>query len=298
MKKIFSLGVSASAAFLAACSTVNIELPAVSDMPTGEHDPGRVIWHDLLTSDMEGSQRFYGGLFGWEFEELPLSLGVGQSSRYLLIRQEGQLIGGMVDVSRVDTNANSSQWVVLISVTDVDAATDAARQAGGQVLTPPTDLNERGRIAVVTDSFGALFAMLETRDGDPADREPGYGQFMWDEVWVPDIAAASEFYKQLAPYALVTEQESGTNYKGLAVDGKPRVGVLQNPLQDDGLEPTWVSYIRVADMTVLDEVAALGGEVLLDAQPRAIGGEVAIIRGPSGAGVALQTWGENQEQLQ
>ena len=48
-------------------------------------------------------------------------------------------------------------------------------------------------------------------------------------------------------------------------------------------------------MSLLGKVAELGGEVLLDANARPIGGEVAIIRGPSGAGVLLQTWDESQE---
>jgi predicted enzyme related to lactoylglutathione lyase len=295
MNKLIAFIAPALLGLLTSCTTLNLELPPVSDDPTGNRFPGRVIWHDLLTKDIDASRRFYGGLFGWEFEELPLTLGFGQSSRYLLIRHKGQLIGGMVDVSRVDKNVNSSQWVVVMSVQDVDAAATAIGQAGGSLITPPTDLNDRGRIAVVKDSAGALFAMLETRDGDPVERDAALGEFMWDEVWTNDIDEAAAFYQSVAPFKLVNQQLNNVDYKGLAINDKPRVGVLKNPLQEQGLQPTWVSYIRVADMTVLDQVPALGGEVLMGAQDRAIGGEVAIIRGPSGAGVALQTWGEFQE---
>ncbi|MEE4185047.1 MAG: hypothetical protein V2J12_04705 [Gammaproteobacteria bacterium] len=45
-------------------------------------------------------------------------------------------------------------------------------------------------------------------------------------------------------------------------------------------------------MSVLYSVEMLGGKVLLDAAPRELGGEVALIQGPSGAGVVLQTWPE------
>jgi predicted enzyme related to lactoylglutathione lyase len=37
-------------------------------------------------------------------------------------------------------------------------------------------------------------------------------------------------------------------------------------------------------------VAGLGGQVIVEARSRPIGGEVAFIAGPSGAGIALQTW--------
>jgi len=277
------------------CATqMNVELPAVTETPASSRLPGKIIWHDLLTTDLEGSKQFYSGLFGWEFESLPLRLGFGQSSEYVLIRHDGKLIGGMVDVSRLDGTANSSQWVVLMSVADVDAAANRVKISGGTILTPPTDLNERGKIAVVTDSDGALFAILETRDGDPEDREPAAGEFMWDEVWTSNVDAAMDFYRQVTPMQPVSKDLGSVNYRGLQSQGRPRIGMLQNPMQDKGLEPTWVSYVRVADMSLLDRVAELGGEVLMDAEPRDIGGEVAIVAGPSGAGLALQTWDKQQ----
>ena len=69
----------------------------------------------------------------------------------------------------------------------------------------------------------------------------------------------------------------------------PRVGIMANPL--DGLDPVWVTYIRSENPAATTaRVADLGGRVLVEAQARPIGGEVAFIAGPSGAGIALQTW--------
>jgi len=279
---------------LSACSTLNINLPAITDAPSSERLAGKIVWHDLLTNDIEGSRKFYGGLFGWTFEEVPISLGLGHSSNYLVIRHKGELIGGMVDTERLGTKVNNSQWVVLMSVDDVDVAARSVVDAGGEIMTPPTDLNERGRIAVVRDDAGALFAILQTRDGDPVDTSAAFGSFMWDEVWVPDSAAAEKFYASIAPFQPVTlETSQDSVYRGLAVDGRPRMGILQRPIEE--LPPTWASYIRVEDMSVVDQVVALGGEVLLPVENRAIGGQVALIAGPSGAGVVLQTWPTEQE---
>jgi len=279
---------------ISACSTLNINLPAVTEAPSSARLAGKIVWHDLLTTDIEASRKFYGGLFGWTFEEVPISLGFGNSGNYLLIRHKGELVGGMVDTERLGTKVNNSQWVVLMSVDDVDLAVQNVLDAGGEIMTPPTDLNERGRIAVVTDNSGALFAILQTRDGDPIDSSAAFGSFMWDEVWVPDSAAAANFYSSIAPFQPVSlETGRDSVYRGLAVDGRPRMGILQDPIEE--LPPTWASYIRVEDMGVLDKVAALGGEVLLPAATRDVGGQVALIAGPSGAGVALQTWPFEQE---
>jgi hypothetical protein len=61
----------------------------------------------------------------------------------------------------------------------------------------------------------------------------------------------------------------------------------------------WVSYLRVeSPAAITARVAELGGRVIIEAGPRAIGGEVAFVAGPSGAGIALQTWPcvqQNQE---
>lgn len=292
--RLITVTIMAALVLLGACTSLNINLPAVTETPASERMAGKIIWHDLLTTDIEGSRAFYGGLFGWEFEEIPISLGFGKSGSYLLIRHKGQLIGGMVDTRRLGSKINNSQWVVLMSVDDVDTAAQNIVDAGGDILTPPTDLNERGRIAVVHDNAGALFAILQTRDGDPIDTSAAFGSFMWDEVWVPDSAAAANFYQRIAPFEPVSvETNNATLYKGLAVDGRPRMGILQDPIED--LPATWASYIRVADMSVLDKVEELGGQILLPVADRDIGGQVALIAGPSGAGVALQTWPSEQE---
>ena len=64
---------------------------------------------------------------------------------------------------------------------------------------------------------------------------------------------------------------------------------MPNPLE--GLPPVWVSYIRVENpAAIAARVAELGGRIIVEARPRPLGGEVAFIAGPSGAGIALQTW--------
>jgi len=283
---------AATALLLSACTTLSIDLPAITEAPTDQRNAGDIIWHDLLTKDIDASQAFYGELFGWTFEEMPLSLGFGRSSKYLLIRNQGRLIGGMVDTSNVTAAVNNSQWISVMSVIDVDAAAERVKAAGGMVMTPPTDLNQRGRIAVVADRAGAVFALLQTRYGDPAQQQRRNGDFFWDEVWTNDIADAAEFYQALAPFETVSRDTAEGRYQAMATNDQPRFGLLQDPIPE--LKPTWAPYIKVADMTILDRVAAAGGTVALPAEQRDLGGEVALVLGPSGAGVVLQTWPEQQ----
>ena len=100
-------------AILSGCAAV-IDLPAVTEAPTGARVPGKIIWHDLLTHDVEASKRFYGELFGWQFEAV--------SAGYTLIRHEGRMIGGMIDTIALNGRNDISQWIAVMSVADIDAA--------------------------------------------------------------------------------------------------------------------------------------------------------------------------------
>ncbi len=273
------------------CTTTGIRLPAITDAPTGQHDPGRIVWRDLITDDPAQSRRFYEELFGWEFESVGTLFSLGGDDAYSLIRHNGRLIGGMVNEASLNNNAeNVSQWVVLMSVADVDAAADHFRGHGGEVLAPPTDVADRGRMAVVVDPQGALLALVQTADGDPEIHEPDYGDFLWDELWTTDLTAATEFYTGLTGLAKSDRAvDGGRSYRTLNRDGNPALGAMTHPIE--GRRPVWVTYIRVADPAAITaKVAGLGGKVYLEAQQRPLGGQVALIADPSGAGIALQTW--------
>ncbi|MEP1594837.1 MAG: VOC family protein, partial [Halieaceae bacterium] len=178
-------------ACVTACAVTGFNIPPVTDASASGRLPGKLIWQDLLTDTPDRTENFYSQLFGWEFE--PLASGIN----YTLIRHNGQLIGGMVDQNQLPNTADISQWVVAMSVTNVEKAVGVVASAGGTVFTPATSLGDRGDIAVVADPEGALLALLQTRNGDPVDStsaKPGTGDFLWHELWTTDPAQASDFY--------------------------------------------------------------------------------------------------------
>ncbi len=289
MKRILLATIAASLA--AACSTLSVDLPAITDAPTGQRDQGRVVWHDLLTTTPEESRRFYGELFGWTFEKPSIALGFGGSEAYMLIRHEGRLIGGMVDARLLKKEENISQWMTVISTSDIEAATLAIRDNGGEVLTEPVSLPTRGKMGVYADSSGALFALVESRTGDPEETEPAINGFLWNELWTHDVPASADFYQAVLglTHAARNVGETGSAYEFLQRGDTPAVGLLEHPIAD--ARPVWANYLRVEDPArIAARVEALGGTVALAPQQRDIGGSVAVILGPSGAGIALQTW--------
>ncbi|MEH6607940.1 MAG: VOC family protein [Halioglobus sp.] len=285
---------------LTACSTMNINIPAIGAATDGARLPGKVIWHELLTDTPAETQVFYSELFGWEFENLR-----DEKINYLLIRNQGTLIGGMIDQTRLPTTADISQWVQLLAVSDITAAADLVKSQGGTIFTQPTSLGDRGLISVVADPQGGLFALLETPDGDPEDTEgiPMTGGFLWDELWTKDIDAAADFYSKLAPYQVETKNlgdaDNSVSYRVLSSQTQRRAGIRENPI--DGLPTIWVNYLRISDEhelnSILSKVESLGGEILVPATERPGGEKIAIIAGPSGAGIALQTWADDRTAI-
>lgn len=281
---------------LAGCSNMN--LPAVTEKANSNQLEGKIIWHDLITDKPAQTKKFYQELFGWQFEELTLAGGLFGKINYTLIRHNDKLIGGMIDQTKLQVKKDISQWVVLMSVKDINKAVDEVKDSGGTVFAPATDLGDRGKIAIVADPQGALLGFLQTKQGDPEDGKVIVeGDFLWNELWTKNVGKATEFYQRIAEYnvddrTVESAKADDKNYRLLKTNNKPRVGILANPVKN--LDPIWVSYLRVKDAKSLDalvaKVESLKGEILLAPQDRAIGGRVALIAGPSGAGIALQTW--------
>ena len=285
---IRNAGIALAMLLVAGCAAVSINLPPITEEATDERHNGKVVWRDLLTNTPEESQRFYGELFGWQFEKQGLNIGIGGGG-YTLIRHNGRLIGGIVDTNALGKDDNISQWITTMSVTDIDAAAGRVADAGGIVMAEPTAIGSRGQMAVVEDATGAVFAMIQTSEGDPPDHEPDFDGWLWDELWTNDVEKATDFYRSVIGFQHTDHDVEDRNYRVLKVDDTPRAGVLANPFE--GERPVWVNYLRVKDPSAITaRVEDLGGRILVGAQDRPIGGEVAVIAGPSGAGVALQTW--------
>jgi hypothetical protein len=270
---------------LVVTACTGLRLSPVTAEPTSKWIPGKFIWHDLITHDISAVKLFYAGVFGWKFEALP------GTDRYTVIRHNGEMIGGIAFSDRKIDGKPISQWVSMMSVPSVDRAASRIRQAGGKVYAGPRDIDDRGRLAIVGDPEGAVFGLVRTTGGDPPDREPEIGDWLWNELWSDDQAAAAELYAALVGYELDThERVAGKPYTAFKLDGEPRAGLLVNPFPEE-VTPLWLPYVRVANpAAVVAKVEGLGGQVLLKPDVKHRKGTVAIIADPTGAEVAIQKW--------
>lgn len=269
---------------LASCADLSGSGATPKPAPTGQALPGKFVWRNLVTEDPEAVKPFYAALFGWQFAET-----TSMGAPYTFVKSGGEVIGGISRNRRVVPDQPVSQWIAFLSVASVDRAVEAIRRDGGSVVAGPVDLPKVGRGAVVLDPEGAPLGLLRQSAGDPADpAEPPVNGFLWAEHLSRKPADAADFYARLSGAEVRKSDFAGTPYWVLW-NGRPRAGLLRNPIRDD--RPVWLSYVRVADpAATATRAAQLGGRVLLAPRPDLRGGTLAVIADPTGAVLALQKW--------
>jgi predicted enzyme related to lactoylglutathione lyase len=265
-----------------ACSST-IEVPAINPTPTGEVNPGQVVWHDLVTPDLAASQKFYGGLFGWTFRTIK-----SDGFDYSIAMYGPRPVAGLLRPE--EGGVRAAEWVHFFSVTDVDEAVERIAAAGGTVIDGPADFAQRGRMALAEDTEGAAFGVLRSSSGDLRyETDPPINNFLWNELWTNDMGRASRFYTStIGLDAEVLPRQEG-DYLLFASQGERRAGGFKIPQAD--IEPAWLPTVRVADIkATVAKAKQLGGEIVLEPRWDVVDGKVAIIADPQGGAVTVRQW--------
>jgi predicted enzyme related to lactoylglutathione lyase len=97
--------------------------------------PGVPNWVDLTTPQLQAAQDFYGGLFGWTFDD---SGTAPRGGRYLLAQLDGGAVGALAQ-------GDTASWNSYVLVDSLDDTAGRVRDAGGQILGDPTDVAQ-GRV--------------------------------------------------------------------------------------------------------------------------------------------------------
>jgi predicted enzyme related to lactoylglutathione lyase len=147
---------------------------------------GVPCWIDTEQPDVDAAAAFYGGLFGWTFED---AMPPGAPGRYLIARLNGADVGGLAD-----NDGQAASWNTYVAVDDADAAAERLQSAGATVQSEPADAGEGGRVASLYDPQGAGFRIWQARrrPGTQAVNIPGAWNF--SDLHTADVGAAAAFY--------------------------------------------------------------------------------------------------------
>ncbi len=248
-------------------------------------DQGKVVWHDLMTTDVDKSKDFYKKLLGWECNVTDM----GPAGKYNMIRSGKTDLGGYMPLE--GKSGLPSHWIAYVTVADVDAAARKTTENGGQIGVEPMDIPGVGRFAVVSGPEGAWISPFKHETapaGDAPEPTPAFNTFHWLELMSTDIDASLKCYGSVFGWKAQAMDmgEMGT-YHVMQVDGVNRAGMMATPPDAQG-PSQWVPYVGIEDV---DDVTAraekLGGKVYVPPMDIPGVGRFSMIADATGATLGL-----------
>jgi predicted enzyme related to lactoylglutathione lyase len=116
---------------------------------------GTIGWVDLTVPNAEQVRDFYRAVAGWRAEHVEM----GGYSDFTMFAPEGSVPVAGVCHAR-GTNADlPPQWLIYITVDDLDASIARCVELGGQVISGPKRMGGHAGFCVIQDPAGAVAAL-------------------------------------------------------------------------------------------------------------------------------------------
>ena len=127
----------------------------------------KVVHFEIPADDLDRAKSFYGSVFGWDLQTMPMPGGGEYTSVVTTPVDEqtqvptdpGAINGGLFQRSE---NLDLSSPVITIDVDAIDDALAQVEASGGTVVTPRTAIEGMGAFAYFKDPDGNVLGLWET----------------------------------------------------------------------------------------------------------------------------------------
>lgn len=245
---------------------------------------GRVVWYELLTTDMKGAEDFYTKVVGWTVTPFK-----GEQPYDVWMRTADEGIGGVMTIP--EGMHFPPHWGMYVGVPRLEEAVAEIERRGGSALSPLITVPQVGRMRTMKDPQGAAFSILEpSMPGTPPDKEPDVGQVSWHELFTTDPEAAIKFYSEVFGWQPTEALDMGPMGKYHMFAGGTGFGggMMKKPEAMAAAPPHWGFYFRVPDVHEgAGRVKANGGQILNGPMEVPGGDWVVNCMDPQGAAFSL-----------
>ena len=119
---------------------------------------GSITWTDLTVTNAKEVKDFYSKVVGWKVA--PFDMG-GYNDFNMNSPESGKTMAGICHSQ--GTNAGlPPQWLIYITVEDVDSSAKQCLELGGRLIVEPKNMGDHGRYCVIEDPAGAVAALFES----------------------------------------------------------------------------------------------------------------------------------------
>jgi predicted enzyme related to lactoylglutathione lyase len=254
----------------------------------GSFPTGRFVWHECLTADEEGAKDFYAAVTGWTSDVWD-----GGEAPYTMWMNGERPIGGIMKLPDEAVAAGAPpHWLGYVATPDIEATVERALGLGAQLMAGIMEIPQVGRMAVLSDPQGAVFAVY-TPEGDPPGKDgpPGDRDISWNELATSDLEAGFKFYEALFGWEKKDSMDMGEagTYQMYGRPGEPfPLGGMYLKPPEMPAPPNWLYYVTVPNIhAAVETVRAWGGKVMNGPMEVPGGDQVAQCMDPQGAAFAL-----------
>ena len=118
---------------------------------------GKIGWIDLTVDQADHVRDFYSQVTGWRSE--PVSM--GDYNDYCMIGSDGDSPVAGICHARGTNAGLPAQWMVYITVDNLEESIAKCLELGGQVIAETKDMGPDGKFCVIKDPAGAVAALFE-----------------------------------------------------------------------------------------------------------------------------------------
>lgn len=252
---------------------------------TPQYKPGTFCWVELGTTDGEAAKKFYTELFGWSFSDSP----IGPDMVYTMLKLDGKDVGALYKMpGEMTSQGIPPHWLSYASTTNADETAAKAKTLGANLMKEPFDVMDVGRMAVIQDPTGAVFAIWQagTHKGAGVVNVPG--SFCWNELATTDTAKAGDFYSGLLGWAKDVQNFGPMEYTMFINGDRPAGGMFKLTPEMGNVPPHWLVYFAVDDCDAKAKKATeLGATVMKPPDDIPSIGRFSILLDPQGAAFAI-----------
>lgn len=118
-------------------------------------ETGTIAWQDLTVADAPAIRDFYAKVAGWK----PQPVSMGEYDDFNMTKPaSGEPAAGICHARGVNANI-PPQWLIYISVADLDQSISHCQELGGKVIDGPRKMGEQ-RFCVIKDPAGAVAGLI------------------------------------------------------------------------------------------------------------------------------------------
>jgi uncharacterized protein len=250
-----------------------------------QHAPGTFCWVELGTTDVAAAKKFYTAMLDWQYRDVPAGPMI-----YSIAQRNGRDVGGLYELDAdMRKQGVPPHFMSHIATANADETAKKAQQLGAQVVMPPFDVMDVGRMAIVRDPTGAVFAVWQARSHQGAGLLAEHGAMCWNELMTKDTGAARTFYTSLFGWG-IREQDMGAagTYTLFTQGDRQIAGMMMITPEMGPVPPNWGVYFDVDDADARAAKAKAGGATII-VPPQDIPnvGRFSMMMDPQGAAVAI-----------